>query len=170
MASLHPARKVDRILELATPQSVLDAGCGTGRTVVYLRDRGIEVLGVEFSRVAIKHSPRPDLIVRHDLRKPVNLGRTFDLVWCFEVAEHIHPKFVDIFVDTLVRHGRLIVLSAAHPGQGGEGHFNEQPQSYWEKRFEDRNYQLHKEWTAAMRAVDEFYSGNMMVFQHGRYS
>ena len=77
----------------------------------------------------------------------LDLRKSFDLVWCFEVAEHIHPKFVDIFVNNLTRHSKVVALSAAPPGQGGEGHFNEQPKSYWEKKFADRGYALHAAWT-----------------------
>lgn len=164
MCSLHPVRKVDRIVELVNPKSVLDVGCGTGKTTVYLNQRGLDTVGVEASSVAIQNSDRPDLIHQHDLRVALDLKRSFDLVWCFEVAEHIHPKFVDVFVDSLVRHSNVIALSAARPGQGGEGHFNERPQSYWEEKFAARGYQLHLEWTAAMQETEEFYSENMMVF------
>jgi len=152
------------MIELVNPRSIVDIGCGTGKTTVYLHRRGVDVLGVEASRVAIRNSERPDLIHQHDLRVELDLKRSFDLVWCFEVAEHIHPKFVDIFIDNLTRHSKVIALSAAPPGQGGEGHFNEQPQSYWEKKFLDRRYELHAEWTAALQNVEEFYSQNMMVF------
>ena len=164
MCSLHPVRKVNRIVDLVKPRTILDVGCGTGRTTVYLQKRGFETLGVEASRIAIRSSERPDLIRQHDLRFALDLRQGFDLVWCFEVAEHIHPKFVNTFVDSLVRHSKVIAISAAPPGQGGEGHFNEQPQCYWEAKFADRGYALHAEWTAAMQNVDEFYSENMMVF------
>lgn len=102
---------------------------------------------------------------QHDLRHPFHLQRCFDLVWCFEVVEHIHPRYVDVFVRSLVCHAPVIAMSAVPPGQGGEGHFNEQPQDYCESRFSDQGYALHKKWTAVMQAVDEFYSGNMMVFR-----
>ena len=164
MCSLFPVRKVDQIVNLVRPKTILDVGCGTGRTTVYLHQRGFETLGVEASGIAIRSSERPDLIRQHDLRFALDLGQFFDLVWCFEVAEHIHPKFASTFVDSLVRHSNVIALSAAPPGQGGEGHFNEQPQSYWEAKFADRGYALHDEWTAAMQTVNEFYSENMMVF------
>jgi SAM-dependent methyltransferase len=164
MCSLHPVRKVDRIIELVNPASILDVGCGTGKTTAYLYRRGFKVVGVEASVVAIANSEISDRIRQYDLRIPLDLRERFDLVWCFEVAELIHPKFVDIFVDSLVRHSNTVALSAAPQGQGGEGHFNEQPQSYWEKKFADRGYELHAEWTAAMQKVNEFYSENMMVF------
>lgn len=164
MASLHPVQKAAKIIDLVRPRSVLDVGCGTGQTTAYIAAQGIEVLGIEASRQAIVSSPRPELIRRHDLRSPLDLSRQFDLVWCFEVAEHIHPKYVDVFLDSLVRHSAVIAMSAAPPGQGGEGHFNEQPQSYWCKKFSDRQYSLCSEWTTAMKEVPEFYSNNMMVF------
>jgi len=164
MASLHPARKVSRIIELVNPRSVVDMGCGTGATLAQFIEMGIDAVGIEASRAAIRASDNPGLIRRHDLRSPLDLGRRFDLVWCFEVAEHIHPSHVDTFVDNLCRHSDIVALSAAPPGQGGEGHFNEQPPAYWMRMFEMRGYPLHTEWTAQMRAVDEFYSGNMMVF------
>jgi SAM-dependent methyltransferase len=164
MASLYPEQKIDRILSLVQPKSVLDVGCGTGRALREIRRRGITVLGIEASFAAIGASGCPDLIVRHDLRRPLDLGRRFDLVWCFEVAEHIHPDYVDTFVDTLVRHSDAIAFSAAPPGQGGEGHFNEQPAPYWIARFVARGFRLSAEWSNELRAVDEFYSENMMVF------
>jgi hypothetical protein len=89
-------------------------------------------------------------------------------VWCFEVAEHIHPQYVDVFVENLARHAPVVAMSAAPPGQGGEGHFNEQPQQYWENRFSDHGFKLHSGWTWALQAVEEFYSENVMVFVRAR--
>jgi SAM-dependent methyltransferase len=167
MASLHPVRKVARIIEIIRPRTVVDMGCGTGSTLRQFLENGISVIGVEASRAAIRASGNSALIRRHDLRRPLHLGQHFDLTWCFEVAEHIHPNHVDTFVDNLCRHSDIVTLSAAPPGQGGEGHFNEQPPSYWALLFERRGYFMHDEWTAQLRAVDEFYSKNMMVFCNG---
>ena len=164
MASLHPARKVARIIDLTRPRTVVDVGCGTGSTLRQFIETGIAAVGVEASGAVIRVSDQPDLIERHDLRRQLDLGRRFDLAWCFEVAEHIHPNYVETFVDNLCRHSDIIALSAAPPGQGGEGHFNQQPKSYWVAMFEKRGYFLHADWTAQMQAVNEFYSENMMVF------
>jgi 2-polyprenyl-3-methyl-5-hydroxy-6-metoxy-1,4-benzoquinol methylase len=159
-----PVKKLETVIALVKPATVLDVGCGTGQSTSYFLQKNIQVLGVEGSSVAIQNSSRPDLMIKHDLRKPLELNRSFDLVWCFEVAEHIHPDFVDIFISSLVRHSHVIALSAAPPGQGGEGHFNEQPKSYWIEKFSHYGYQLHDAWTAAIQETEEFYSENMMVF------
>jgi hypothetical protein len=68
-------------------------------------------------------------------------GSPFDVVMSLEVAEHIPPDLADAFVDHLVAHARrTIVLSAAHPGQGGQGHVNEQPKSYWTEKLRVRGW------------------------------
>jgi SAM-dependent methyltransferase len=164
LCSLDPEKKIACLINLTKPKSVLDIGCGTGEAVKNFRSHGIEAFGVEGSGSAIQRSSCREFIHQHDLRKPLRLGRTFDLVWCFEVAEHIHHLYVDIFVDSLVAHAPIIALSAAPPGQGGEGHFNEQPQSYWISKFLDRGFVLQREWTQTLQSIEEFYSPNMMIF------
>ena len=87
-------------------------GCGTGRTLLEMKRRGIAVIGVEASSAAIRASGSPDLIVRHDLRQPLELNRRFDLVWCFEVAEHIHPDYVETALSgQRSRHGDSIGMA-----------------------------------------------------------
>jgi SAM-dependent methyltransferase len=164
MAALHPVRKAALIVELAKPATVIDFGCGTGYTLGQFVEMGLTGLGIEASSAAIRASKYRHLINRQDLRRQFDLGRRFDLAWCFEVAEHIHPKYVEVFIDNLCRHSDLVTLSAAPPGQGGEGHFNEQPQAYWVNKFSSRGYNLHEQWTLALRAVPEHYSDNMMAF------
>ena len=100
---------------------MLDVGCGTGQALMDVPQRGLDALGIEGSRRAITRAPYPELIRQHDLRHPLHLHRCFDLVWCFEVAEHIHSRYVDVFVGNLVRHSTVIAMSAAPPwaGRGG---------------------------------------------------
>jgi hypothetical protein len=98
------------------------------------------------------------------------MNSTVGSISCVEVAEHIHSNYVETFLDSLVRHSDTIAMSATPPGQGGEGHFNEQPRSYWIVKLDTRGYRLHEEWTDELRAVKEFYSDNMMVFTRLRAS
>ena len=120
-----------------TPGSVLDVGCGRGAWLEAWKARGIPtVVGVDGdhldrSRLRIGGSEfRID-----DLSRPFDLGRRFDLVQCLEVAEHVPAAAARDLVASLVRHGDVVLFSAAPPGQGGEHHVNEQPREYWMAQF-----------------------------------
>ena len=165
MCSLHAGVLLDKTLELLHPKTVLDLGCGTGQSLNYLMSKGIDVVGIEGSQTAIELAQHPERIRQADLRKPLSLGRTFDLVWCYEVVEHIHAKYVDNLLRTFSAHGDTIVLSAAPPGQGGEGHFNEQPPQYWIEEFGRFGYALDEGITQQLRDVNSGFCANMLVFR-----
>lgn len=105
------------------PESVLDVGCGKGLYLAYLRHLGAgRVLGVD-------GSPReatvlgPDDFLQRDLHDPFDLGQTFDLVTCLEVAEHLRAEGAAPLFASIDRHARGHVLfSMAEPGQPGNGH------------------------------------------------
>lgn len=78
--------------------------------------------------------------IMHDLTKPLHLRKNFDFAISVEVAEHINSKYSDVFVETLCNHSDVILFSAAIPMQGGTGHINEQPCSYWAKKFSQHGY------------------------------
>jgi SAM-dependent methyltransferase len=66
------------------PESVLDAGCGTGRVAIELGRRGHVVVGVDLDEDMLQSARvnAPELTwVRGDLADPgLDLGQTFDLV------------------------------------------------------------------------------------------
>lgn len=164
MCSLQHPKKLAMTLHLFKPHSVLDIGCGTGVSLDFFLQRGIDVLGVEGSSLAIDRAQHPERIQLANLNEELNLNRSFDLIWCLEVAEHIHPKFVNNFIKTFVNHTNRVVLSAAQPGQGGEGHFNEQPADYWIELFRKNGFAYDEASTKELQGVDEMFSENMLVF------
>lgn len=164
MASLLPVHLLDLMLSHLQPKSVLDVGCGTGQAMTYLISRGVEVVGVEGSAAAIRKAVHRERIVQADLRLPLELNRRFDVVWSYEVAEHIHPSFTDTFVGTLGRHADRIILSAAKPGQGGEGHFNEQESGYWVSKLEAIGFDVDERLTTDLRSTPDEFAINMIAF------
>jgi hypothetical protein len=66
-----------------------------------------------------------------------------DIACCFEVAEHLAPDLGDRLVAFLCGLGATIIFTAAPPGQGGDGHINEQRQSYWRERFASHGYTVN---------------------------
>jgi 2-polyprenyl-3-methyl-5-hydroxy-6-metoxy-1,4-benzoquinol methylase len=164
MCSLFPQKVIDEVLARFSPRSVLDVGCGTGKSLEYFAQLGLDAIGIEGSALAISKSPLKDRMHCLNLNEPINLGRRFDLVWSFEVAEHIHPRYADTLVETLVRHGGTIAISAATPGQGGEGHLNEQPPEYWIEKLRAHGFGYEADFSARLRALDERHAENMLVF------
>lgn len=78
----------------------------------------------------------------HDLTTPLNLGETYDLAMCLEVAEHIPAEYADTLVEGLTTLSSTIFFSAAIPSQGGNYHVNEQWPEYWVSKFTSRGYIL----------------------------
>ena len=153
---------------------IIDIGCGTGALLESLRDRGCEVFGLEYSEVALKYCRARRLNVsKFDLEMDVfNDNRTFDVAVSMEVAEHLPEMVADRYVDLLTRLSRVIVFTAAPPGQGGTDHVNEQPPSYWISKFQQRGFEHAEEvshrWCESWRAsgdVQVWYHQNLMIFR-----
>ena len=72
------------------PASVIDVGCGRGAWPAAWIALGVEdVLGVDGEHVRQSGLLFPDdRFVAHDLRRPLELERSFDLVLSLEVAQH----------------------------------------------------------------------------------
>ncbi|MGI8438570.1 MAG: class I SAM-dependent methyltransferase [Chthoniobacterales bacterium] len=164
MCSIFPKEILDLTLEFFQPRTVLDVGCGTGISLDYFKSKGVSVRGIEGSALAISKARHANLISLHDLNVIVRLGEQFDLVWCFEVAEHIHPKYVSEFLETLTAHSDRILLSAARPGQGGLGHLNEQPAEYWIEKMRERRFEFDEVHSDKYRKLPDHFAANILIF------
>lgn len=125
--------------------SVLDVGGGHGAWAAEWLAAGVpDVLAVDGDYVqADKLAIPKERFQAHDLAQPLELGRRFDLVQSLEVAEHLPEHLSNRFVESLVRHGDVVLFSAAVVYQGGEHHVNEQPPEYWRKRFAQHGYDAY---------------------------
>ena len=111
----------------------MDVVCGI--PLDYFINNKIDAIGLENSSKVIEKAINKNKIIKHNLNKAFSINRDFDLVWSFEVIEHIHPDFELIFLNTISNKSPVIIISAARPGQGGQGLFNEQLPEYWIKKF-----------------------------------
>ncbi|WP_154018961.1 class I SAM-dependent methyltransferase [Halococcus agarilyticus] len=119
-----------------SPDSVIDFGCAIGAHLEVFFEDGATVHGVDGNRAAFDHAVIPDeYLEQYDLRNRYTVDHTYDLVLCFELAEHLPEKSADGLVKTLVGAGDTIVMTAATPGQGGTHHVNTQPRKYWIDKF-----------------------------------
>ena len=163
---------------LGKPSSFLDVGCGTGWLVKVCYAMGIRPsYGIELSPDVKSVFPdeRTRLIYIHDLRKPIHLGMTFDMVWCVEVAEHLPPEASEVLCNTLAEHtGKVLVFTAASVGQGGDQHVNEQPPEFWRELLTARGLVYDAASTEHLRETWRWTTGpcfwmpaNVQIFRAG---
>lgn len=115
---------------------ILDVGSGPGIYVDAMRAVGIDAAGVDPFGPADeeRHLSRMDVLDDADLRLLVACG-PWDQCLCLEVAEHLPEAQAEPFVAALSKLAPTVYFSAAHVGQGGEGHLNCQEKDYWREKF-----------------------------------
>jgi SAM-dependent methyltransferase len=133
---------VPKILELTTPKSVIDIGCGLGAWLKVFNENGIEdFLGIDGEYVnTSKLLINADKFKKHDLKKPIDVSKKFDLCISLEVAEHLPESVAEQFVDDLIKLSDVVLFSAAIPMQLGTYHINEQYPEYWANIFAKKGY------------------------------
>ncbi len=169
------------IMNIFNPLTVIDVGCGVGDIVSEFLKHQVRAYGIEGANNSDSFLMCPkDRIIKHDLRVPLislpfGTPGSFEVVLSLEVAEHIEPEYVDIFITTLQALAKnWIMMTAAPPGQEGTYHKNCQQKDYWVEKIEKFGFQrmvesekyfmeCWKPWgkKRAMRA----YCDNLLVFR-----
>jgi SAM-dependent methyltransferase len=128
---------LSRIFPDRLPESIIDVGCGEGMWLKAAADRGVvDIVGVDGVPISRASCRFPyEKFVCHDLSKPFNLGRKFDLAICLEVGEHLDPEDASTLVINITRHADTVLFSAACPDQPGQHHVNCQWPEYWQDIF-----------------------------------
>jgi SAM-dependent methyltransferase len=111
------------IKEVFAPGRVLDVGCGPGFLMLFLAELGVDVQGVDFSPSSTELAP-PEvrgLIQIGQVTEPHVAERSFDLVVCREVLEHLTVLQVRRTVEQLCRASSrfVYVTTRFHPGPAG---------------------------------------------------
>jgi SAM-dependent methyltransferase len=105
-------------LALRRECSVLDAGCGTGEALGWLREAvgprgvvvGVDVAAAHTAAARARIAP-PTLVLQADITRPPLTPRSFDLVWAVNTVNHLHDARAGLRVLTqLVRRGGHIAL------------------------------------------------------------
>lgn len=145
----------DSILARFAPRSVVDVGCGTGVLIARLRERGVEVRGLEHARSALRYCRERGLdVVEADLLAPGLDGTGFgrhDLAVCQEVAHQLPPKAAPRLVALL---GQLAdrMLFSSDSGGSDRLPLNPQPPEYWIERFAGQGFRFDAAASEALRA------------------
>ncbi len=149
-------------------EQLIDFGCGLGTYLSNLHNKGFtKLLGVEgyglnnfeYDNIVIQ-----DLAVDFDLNVRGN-------VMSLEVGEHIPKQYENVFIDNITKHcSNLLIISWAVPGQGGLGHFNEQPNEYIIGSIVKRGFQYMAEQTELLRQYPDdfccpYFRKTLMIFK-----
>lgn len=148
-----------------TDQRVIDVGCGVGQW----NNGNPNYYGVDYRIPKDKLVIPEERYIECDLEKDVVEGR-YDYALCLEVAEHISEGRADALVKMLCSLADTVVFSAAIPYQGGNGHINEQWQSYWEYKFRMNGFN-GQTWIRKQlrynKDVEMWYRQNTVVYSSG---
>lgn len=97
------------IIQILNPGSILELGCGRGDVLFLLSLRGNgNVQGIEFSQDVLKKSwpPLADKIAGSDILEACKVfqarERRFDTICAFDLWEHLHPKKLHEYIDSVV--------------------------------------------------------------------
>lgn len=148
------ADKIARFLQsVYSPRDVLDIGCGPGEYLRAFSELGVSSVGCDGSVNGVRRVVQPALAFVHDLRKPLELNKDFDLVICVEVAEHIPRSCSAQLVASICRNAKEhIAFSAAPPGTPpGDDHINCQPIAFWAALFHKRGFEIDLPMTKKVR-------------------
>lgn len=158
------------IAESDCPDSVLQIGCGAGAYLKYFASQGTRtILGVDSGDGKFGYL-EPQEYLRSDPTARLQLGKTFDLVICTGVIEHVSAQSEGVVVDNIVRHAnKRIVFSGARPGQPGADDLNRQPIAHWLDLFASSGWYVSQFDTLALRSLSTFpgFRENLVVLTRG---
>ena len=143
--------------------TVIDIGCGTGAWAWTAQQMGATAIGVDHH--VPEHLRRPVTHIDCDLTNGYPCAG-FDLAICLEVAEHLPESSAVPLVNGLVQ-ARVVLFSAATPGQQGVGHINCQPHDYWHTLFLTHGFDWEHVGPTLPDAVADFYRRNMYLYTKG---
>lgn len=95
-------------------KKVLDLGCGTGITSIFMARRGCKVTGVDFAENLIEYArehnknKNTDYIVG-DITD-IDLEQPFDLICLTDVLEHVDPKKLGDVMSTIQKHAHYLTV------------------------------------------------------------
>jgi GT2 family glycosyltransferase/glycosyltransferase involved in cell wall biosynthesis len=136
----HFSTMAKTIVERFKPATVMDMGCAKGFLVEHLRDLGVEAWGRDISEYAISQ-------VREDIRPFCEVGgasdpldRSYDLITCIEVAEHLSQAEGEEMIRHFCQHAETVIFSSSPISSTATGyeeptHINVHPPAYWKEVF-----------------------------------
>jgi len=146
--------------------SVVDLGAGLGKYTKEFRENNITTDCFDGNPDTVLLTEGRCSVL--DLSKNIALPK-YDWVMSLEVGEHLPKQFEDIFINNLINSSISgIIMSWAIPGQGGDGHINEQTNEYIKSKMAFLGFQNNLEEENILRESPTlfWFKNTVMVFEH----
>ena len=145
-------------------ENVVDFGCGNGKYVSYLQDKGFNIIGIEGANTVTETNQ----FIEQDLTSA--FWFECDNGICLEVGEHIPAEYVKQFIDNITGNVKnTIVLSWALPGQEGYHHVNCKSNEWVINEMEQRGFKYLQDDSDLARDIVEdrfqYFKNTIMIFQ-----
>jgi hypothetical protein len=132
-------------------ESLVDFGCGMGDYSRYFIENGIICEAYDGNPNTVSLTRGIGKVL--DLSEEFNLQKKFECVLSLEVGEHIPKEFEQIFIDNITKHvSKILILSWAVVGQGGDGHVNCQNNDYVIDQITKRGFSFDLPKTITLRS------------------
>ena len=126
-------------------QSILDAGCGTGRVSLYFHQRGLSVTPLDITANCLDQHVLEELASKF-VESPIHrITQLYDWIYCVDVLEHIPMELIDMTLDALelaTLRGGFLQIACFEDGCGaliGEKlHLIVRPPAWWDLKIEKR--------------------------------
>lgn len=139
---------IDTFIDIAKPDgTIIDFGCGTGRAGVKLRDKGYNVVLVDFTDNCRDEEAWILPFVQADLAESIDVHG--DYGYCTDVMEHIPPEDVDKVINNIMSSAKKVFfqISTVDDAMGaiiGQPlHLTVKPFEWWRKKFLSLGYAIN---------------------------
>lgn len=165
---------VPLLLDLLSPSSAVDVGCGSGAWLAAMHDLGVpEILGIDgFSSEGDRDIP-PSRFLSWDLTTPIDVPRRFDLALCLDVGQDLPPAHAPTLVRSLTEIAPLVLFSSGLPFQPGTLGRNLQWPSYWAALFQENGFLATDPLRKALwhdERVDYWYAQTALLYVSREYA
>jgi ubiquinone/menaquinone biosynthesis C-methylase UbiE len=130
--------QLNKFISLLVGKKILDAGCGPGRDLLYFKEEGLDVTGIDISKGMLRECRRRTgtMGLQMDMKKMSFKDNFFDGIWCMasfsDVSKEENLKVINEFYRVLKRGG--VIYLAAKEGSGMEivkkKKYNDMPRIY----------------------------------------
>lgn len=177
-------RALEGIFDFSIVESFADLGCSSGRLMEHLNRKypHIDLFGFEYFEWAKKYaSPSiKEHIHIGDLSKPLHQNKTYDIVNCTEVGEHIEKEGEEQLLTNLVSiTNDILILTWSNEKHDGDGqHVNPRTKRYIINRLSKKGMTFWPEATRDFKSRLEllldgvghaWWHENVMVFKKIRF-